>query len=322
MFKKKNVLVAGGTGLIGRPLVQMLLERGARVRVVSLDDPSLAPPGTEFLRLDLTDPNNCVQACDGMEHVFQLCGVKGSPAVSTTRPASFITPTVLFSFHLLEAARRCRVKRYLFTSSIAVYSPAEVLTEDDVWHTFPSPNDRVPGWAKRLCEMQVESYRVEYGWDGLTIVRPANTYGPYDNFDLQNAMVVPSLIKRAVEGENPLRVWGDGTARRDFVHARDVAAGMLTVFERGCDKPVNLGSGVGTSIRDLVNIITALVHPRPTVEWDTSRPTGDALRVMDMSRARSLGVTQSVTLEEGIRETLEWYVAHRGSGAQRYDVFR
>lgn len=321
MFRNRNVLVAGGTGLIGRPLVEMLLEQGARVRVVSLDDPSRAPAGSEFHRLDLTDPTCCMQACDGMEFVFQLCGVKGSPAVSTTRPASFLTPTVLFSFHLLEAARRCGVKRYLFTSSIAVYSPAEVLREDDVWNTFPSPNDRVPGWAKRLCELQVESYRCEYGWDGLTIVRPANTYGPYDNFALQNAMVVPSLIKRAVDGENPLRVWGDGSARRDFVHARDVAAGMLRVFERGSDMPVNLGSGVGTSIRELVDIITRLVHPRPAVEWDSTRPTGDALRVLDISRARALGYVPSVTLEDGVRETLEWYVAHRDANDTRYDVF-
>ncbi|NDD29991.1 MAG: NAD-dependent epimerase/dehydratase family protein [Proteobacteria bacterium] len=322
MFKNRSVLVAGGTGLIGRPLVEMLLERGAKVRVVSLDDASRAPAGSEFQRLDLTDPAACAQACDGIEFVFQLCGVKGSPAVSTTRPASFITPTVLFSFHLLEAARRCGVKRYLFTSSIAVYSPAEVLREDDVWSTFPSPNDRVPGWAKRLCELQVESYRVEYGWEDLYIVRPANTYGPYDNFDLQNAMVVPSIVRRAVDGENPLVVWGDGSARRDFIHARDVAAGMLTVFEQRCSKPVNLGSGVGTSIRELVDVVTAQLDSPPRVEWDTSKPRGDAMRVMDMTRARALGIAPSVSLEAGIRETIDWYAQNRQTGAGRYDVFR
>lgn len=313
--------MAGGTGLIGRPLVEMLLERGAQVRIVSLDDASRAHPDAEFRRLDLTTMENCLAACEGMEHVFNLLGVKGSPAVTTTRPASFLYPTVSFSLNLLEAARRQGVKRYLLTSSIGVYAPAEVLREDDVWKTFPSPHDRFPGWSKRIAELQVEAYRIEYGWDQIFIVRPGNTYGPYDNFDLENAMVVPSLIKRAVEGENPLRVWGDGRARRDFIHARDVARGILMVFASSCKDPVNLGSGHGVSIRELVEIVVSNLDPRPEVVWDTSQPTGDSIRVLDTARARSLGIVPTVSLEDGIREVMAWYRENGRQAAGRYDVF-
>ncbi len=104
MFRGKQVLVAGGTGLIGIPLVEMLVAQGARVRIASLDDPSRAHPSAEFLRLDLRSLENCIQACTGMQFVFNLLCVKGSPAVTTTRPASFFVPMILFNTNLMDAA--------------------------------------------------------------------------------------------------------------------------------------------------------------------------------------------------------------------------
>jgi GDP-L-fucose synthase len=321
MFKGKKVLVAGGTGLIGRPLVDMLIERGARVRIVSLDDPSRAHPDAEFRQADLLLFKNCLEACDGMEYVFNLLGVKGSPAMAATRPASYFVPTLTLDTNLMEAARQCGVERFLFASSIAVYAPAETFREDDVWTRFPSPNDWFPAWAKRMGELQADAYRIEYGWGKITIVRPANVYGPYDNFSLDNAMVVPSLIHRVVIGENPLRVWGDGSTRRDFVHAKDVARGMLLAIEHLPGKPINLGSGIGVSIRELVDVILKCVDPKPEVMWDTSKPTGDPSRVLDISRARAIGYEPTISLEDGIRETVEWYRKNRGATGTRYDVF-
>jgi GDP-L-fucose synthase len=202
-FSGKTVLVTGGTGLIGRPLVELLIAAGAHVRIASLDNPARAPQGTDFRRVDLREFGECLRVAEDCQIVFQLAGVKGSPAMTARRPASFFVPTVTFNTNMMEAARRQGVERYLFTSSIGVYAPAEVFHEDDVWKTFPSPNDRFAGWAKRMGELQAEAYRIEYGWDKISIVRPANVYGPYDNFDPANAMVIPSLIHRAVSGENP-----------------------------------------------------------------------------------------------------------------------
>ena len=210
-YKGKKVLVTGGTGLIGRPLVDLLVKAGADVTIASLDEPSRAPKGIKFVKVDLRELSSCLEVCKGQEIVFQLAGIKGSPKMCAEKPASFMVPTVMFSFNMMEAARRSGVERFLFTSSVGVYSPAEVFFEDDVWKTFPSPNDRFAGWAKRLSELQAEAYKIEHGWDKISIVRPANVYGPFDNFDPANAMVIPSLINRATSGENPLTVWGDGS---------------------------------------------------------------------------------------------------------------
>lgn len=319
-YNNKTVLVTGGTGLIGRPLVEMLLAAGAKVRIASLDDPSRAPKGTDFRRVDLREFSQCMDVAKGCEIVFQLAGVKGSPAMTAKRPASFFVPTVTFNTNMMEAARRQGAERYLFTSSVGVYSPAEVFYEDDVWKTFPSPNDRFAGWAKRMGELQAEAYRIEYGWDKISIVRPANVYGPYDNFDPANAMVVPSLIHRALSGENPLVVWGDGSAIRDFIHARDVARGMMMVVEQGYPEPVNLGSGEGVTIKQVAETLGKLI-PGLRVEWDTTKPSGDKKRLMDMARANSIGFKPQVGIEEGIAETLEWYLAHRSVADQRYNAF-
>lgn len=321
VFRGQRVLVAGGTGLIGREVAAQLVEGGAKVRIASLDDPARAHPGAEFMRVDLTSADNCRTVCQGMEFVFNLLGVKGSPAAASGRPASFFVPTITMNTHLMEAARREGVAGFLFTSSVGVYAPAEVLREDDVWKTFPSEHDRFAGWAKRMGELQAEAYRIEHGWDRVAVVRPANVYGPYDNFDLENATAVAALIKRAVDGENPLVVWGDGSAERDFVHAHDVARGILLVAERMPGHPVNLGSGEGVSIRRLVETIVDNLQPRPEVRWDVTRPTGDKKRVMDISRARALGFEPSIPLERGIRETMEWYREHRTALPRRYDVF-
>ncbi|MBN8828428.1 MAG: NAD-dependent epimerase/dehydratase family protein [Sphingobacteriia bacterium] len=321
-YKDKEVLVTGGTGLIGQPLVRMLVEQGAKVTVVSLDDPSRAPQGVEFVRADLREFSNCLDVCKDKEIVFHLAGVKGSPAMTAKRPASFFVPTISFSINMMEAARRQGAQRYLFTSSVGVYSPAEVFYEDDVWKTFPSPNDRFAGWAKRMGELQADAYKIEYGWDKISIVRPANVYGPYDNFDPNNAMVIPSLIHRVMSGERPLVVWGDGTPVRDFIFADDVARGMMLAVEQGISEPINLGSGTGATIREVAEIVCKNV-PGGEVElqFDPTKPKGDAKRLMDMERAKSYGFECKTSLEEGIKKTIDWYISHKSQLENRYNAF-
>lgn len=320
-YENKRILVTGGTGLIGRPLTELLMAGGADVTVVSLDDPSRAPKGVTFVKADLRNFDNCIAACRGKDIVFNLAGVKGSPKMTAQMPASFFVPTLQFSVNMMEAAFRAGVERYLFTSSIGVYEPAEVFYEDAVWKTFPSPNDRFAGWAKRMGELQAQAYEIQYGWDKICIVRPANVYGPFDNFDPENAMVIPSLIRRAAGGERPLAVWGDGSPVRDFIHARDVARGMMHVVAQGYNKPVNLGSGVGVTIREIAEIVARLMADPCKIVWDTSKPAGDARRLMSTQRAESLGIRPAIALEDGIRETIEWYRGNASAADKRYNAF-
>ena len=321
-YTNKNVLVTGGTGLIGRPLVELLVAQGANVTVASLDDPSRAPQGVKFKHADLREFSNCLEICQDQEIVFQLAGVKGSPAMTAKRPASFFVPTLTFSINMMEAARRAGAERFLFTSSVGVYSPAEIFYEDDVWKTFPSPHDRFAGWAKRMGELQAEAYKIEYNWDKISIVRPANVYGPYDNFDPANAMVIPSLIKRAMDGEKPLTVWGDGSPIRDFVHAHDVARGMLLAVEKGINEPINLGSGTGVTIKQIAEIVAENIPGGPIeLIWDITKPSGDAKRLMDMTRANAYGFSSQISIDEGIKQTIEWYKQNRDTVYNRYNAF-
>jgi len=321
-FKGKKVLVTGGTGLVGQPLVDMLVEAESHLTVVSLDDPRLAPDGVVFVQKDLREFHNCKELCDGNEIVFHLAGIKGSPAMTARKPASFFVPLLAFNTNMMEAARLCGVKHYLYTSSVGVYSPADIFYEDDVWKTFPSPNDRFAGWAKRMGELQSEAYKIEYGWDKISIVRPANVYGPYDNFDPENAMVIPSLIHRVIKGENPLVVWGDGSPIRDFIYSTDVARGMMMAVEKNINEPINLGSGTGVSIKQIAETV-AKNAPGGSIpiEWDTSKPAGDARRLMDMTRAQSYGFETIVEIEEGIIKTMDWYLDKRDEEDKRYNAF-
>ena len=179
-LRNKKVLVTGGTGMIGRYLVEKLLKKNCKVTVVSLDSPDGLPEDVEFVKLDLTSLDNCIRACEGQHYVFNLIGIKGSPKMSRERPASFMVPMLMFNTAMMEAAMRCEVKWYLYTSSVGVYQPAEVFHEDDVWQTFPSDNDKHPGWAKRIGELQADAYRIQYGKDNISIVRPANVYGKWN----------------------------------------------------------------------------------------------------------------------------------------------
>ena len=323
-WKSRHVLVPGGTGLIGAPLVRMLLEKGTDVRVASLDDASRCPEGAEFVSLDLTVMDNCLTACDSIDFVFDMLGTKASPDTTRNRPASHFVTNMQLQLPFLEAARIKGVDGLLFASSIGVYGTSEVMHEDDVWKTFPSPNDWFGGWAKRMGELQIEGYRKEYGWEKLTIVRPANVYGPGDCFVGKHAMVVPSLIRRAIEavrGDGKLLVWGDGSPRRDFVYADDVARMCIEVAEANPQEPVNLGCGNARPIRELVEVIVNCVDPGLEIVWDTDKPSGDSLRCLDVERARALGIEAAISLEEGIKRTVEWYRENGDNAGSKHDAY-
>ena len=297
--------------MIGHQLVRLLKERGADVTETDLPD-------------DLRNRDVCKRVCEGQEIVFHLAGIKGSPVRCMESPASFSVPMIQFNANMVEAAFNADVDWFLYTSSVGVYHPAEVFVEDDVWKTFPSENDWYAGWAKRIGEMNVEAYMEEYRWNKCSIVRPANVYGPYDNFG-EWSMVIPSLIKKAKEAGvgGTLSVWGDGTPIRDFVYSRDVARGMVFAVENKITEPLNLASGEGVSIAKLASSIAA--HFKCGIEFDKSKPNGDHKRILDMSRAYSYGFKNTVDIDDGIDDTISWYLENKNKKENlnfRYNSFK
>ena len=293
-FKDKNILVTGGNGMIGRALVKLLKKESPRdITIADLPD------------YDLRSRVDCSKICKNQDIIFHVAGIKGSPQRCMESPASFSVPMIQFNANMIEAAYNAKVEWFLYTSSVGVYHPADVFVEDDVWGTFPSENDWYAGWAKRVGEMNVEAYMKQHDWNKCSIVRPANIYGANDNFG-QWSMVVPSLIKKAVESKDgKLKVWGDGSPIRDLIYAEDVARGMMHMVQNKVTEPVNLGSGTGVTIKKVAEIVASNFDLE--IEWEADKPMGDSKRVMDTSRAESHGFKADTSFEDGIKETIKWY---------------
>jgi len=322
MYQNKRVLVTGGTGMVGQPLVKKLLERGATVHIASMDAVARCPVGATFWMGNLMNPDFCRNIVQGMDYVFHVAGIKGSVSLGKKRAASFFTPIILMNTNMMDAAYRAGVERYLYTSSVGVYPPADVFNEDDAWKGEPYEVDRYAGWAKRMGELQAEAYALEYGWNNITIVRPTNIYGPYDNFDPATAMVIPALIARIAAGENPLVVWGDGSPVRDFLYADDCADGMLLAMERGSGGTFNLGGNHRTSIKEIATMINNCFGGKTELVFDASKQSGQAVRVVNTLRAMNhLGFLPAHTIGMGITNTVLWYLENKLEGVRRYNVF-
>lgn len=316
-FSGKACLVTGGTGLIGRAVTEFLAAMGARVRVVSLDSINLSTK-IDHVVGDLTDLSFCLQQTEGVDYVFHLAGIKGSIEVTKSRPASFFVPLLMCNTNVLEASRRNRVKKLVYTSSIGAYASAEQFLETE--NRDGPPMDMYPGWAKRMAELQIAAYRKQYGLD-WSIVRPCNVYGPGDNFDPNNAMVIPTLMMRIHRGEKPVKVWGDGSAIRDFAFSRDVAMGTIQALYYGTRGDfVNLGSGVGYTVRELVETLREFINFE--YEFDLSKPSGFPRRVMDIRRAREwIHYDPKSSLRQGLEETWNWFKNNQDEYLKKQNYF-
>lgn len=310
IYSGNTILVTGATGLYGRNLIPRLIEKGARVRAVARRVPALGfGPEVEFVAGDLRDPAFARRAASGCQGTFHLAGTRGSIGIQIKRAARMLHDNTLCCFNALEAARAAGVARAVYVSTVSVYPPGDSYVEDRAWSANPHPGNEYVAWSKRMAEKLVEAFGVEYGERNIAVLRPVNTFGPWDDFDPATALVVPALIARACGGEDPLGVWGDGTAVRDFLYVGDAVDGLLAGYERGFGKgPINLGSGRGYTIAEVVDAILRHAAPGARVRWDKDKPAGEARKVADTVRASSLlAFAPKIGLEEGIARTVAWY---------------
>jgi len=315
----KNALVTGGTGMIGREVVHLLCQAGVNVRSVSLDDLHV-DDRAEHVCADLADFSVCKEITKDMDCVFHVAGIKGSVEVTKSQPASFLVGLLMMNTNLLEAARLNKVWKVVYTSTIGAYAAAEVFRESDYDISQP-PMDQYPGWGKRIAEMQIQTYAIQYGLENFAVVRPCNVYGPGDSFRPESAMVIPTLLARIADKDDPVMVWGDGTAIRDFAYSTDVARGIIQALFHGTRGTfVNLASGKGHSIRELVETLASFIDF--SYEFDVTKPSGYPRRVMDISRAREwIGYQPEVGLRQGLGLTWNWLLANREEYKQRKNYF-
>lgn len=317
-FNRKNVLITGGTGLIGRQVVSLLVQAGAHIEIVSLDHVCVHEKA-KHIHGDLTDFSFCKKVTRNIQVVFHLAGIKGSMEVSKTKLASHFVPTLMMNTNMLEASRLNRVEKLVYTSTIGAYADSDIFRESQ--YTVGSQPMDFAGWAKRMGELQVYAYKVQHGMENFSIVRPSNVYGPGDNFDPDNAMVIPSLMCRIERKENPVVIWGNGEAIRDFVHSRDVAVGVIQAAYYGTQGGfVNLGSGRGCSIKELVETLRSFIEFN--YKFDASKPSGAPIKLMDISLAKEkIHYNPSTSLKQGLQETWDWFLGNRHEYKQKKNYF-
>jgi GDP-L-fucose synthase len=287
--------------------------------LVSLDQIDIDDRAVHILG-DLTDFSLCSAIIKGMDFVFHLAGIKGSIEVTKSKPASFFVPLLMFNTNVLEACRINEVEKVVYTSSIGAYPSAMVFKEN--MGMDGSPMDMFPGWAKRMAEMQIEAYKIQYGLTNFSVVRPANIFGPGDNFDPKNAMVIPTLMSRIYNKEDPVVVWGDGSAIRDFAYSKDIAEGIILALHYGTGKHpfVNLGSGIGITIKKLVETLHSFLDFN--YKFDTTKPSGFPKRVMDISLAREIiDYNPTTSLLDGLKETWQWFIKNQTEYLRRKNYF-
>jgi nucleoside-diphosphate-sugar epimerase len=321
----KKVLVTGGSGFIGSHVVDRLLNMGAEVTASVYQDPvnlSNLDGVRDRIRMrvvDLTRLDDCMEICQGQNIVFNIAHADGSVAFKKTRPAFILRQNMLITLNMLEAASRNQVERFLVTSSAEVYPhDSPVPTAED--QAFTKSDRLADGytWSKRMSELAARVWTHEHSLQ-VAIARPNNIYGPRDYFDEARGRVIPMFIKRAVEEDKPIVIWGAGDTIRTFLYVEDLAAGLLTLVEKypECDA-VNFGGDEEISLRELAELVVRLSGSKAEIICDTSKPSGAPKRTADIAKAqRILDFRPTVSLETGLARTL---AAYRKQTSSRVDA--
>jgi nucleoside-diphosphate-sugar epimerase len=312
-----RVVIGGGCGFLGSYLVPSIANAGAAVTVVdnfeSGDRSSASglPRGVTLIEADLRDRAVCDDVLRDCELFINLAAKASGVGFSRTHHGEMLIDNILCGLVPLQAAQRHGIRHVVMTSTSCVYADdAPVPTAElDPFIGVPERVNEGYGWAKRVHELAARYVAEETGMR-ITILRPFNLYGAnYPWRSTERAHVIPALVKRVLDGEDPLVVWGSGEQRRNFLHGRDAAEVIARVIASGADGAVNVGYEDDISIAELVEVICDVTGRRPTLLFDRSRPDGAPRKAADASRLRALtgGYTPRVSLREGIAEMVAWY---------------
>lgn len=313
-WNNKKVLITGGAGFVGSHVVEKLLARGAIVTILD----NLQNGNTEnidkskvtFVKGDCRNPKDAYNACKNQEVVMNLAARVGGIEYNRTHQATMLKDNLEIAVTMTEAARKAEVERFLVISSACVYPHfCSVPTpESEGFLHEPEPTNGGYGWAKRMAE-KVGMYYAEEFKMKIGIIRPYNCYGPRDHFDPQTSHVIPALIKRIFDGENPITVWGSGKQTRAFLYVEDLAQGLILAIEKyPTADPVNIGTDEEISIAKLIEKILTIANVKVDVFFDTTKPDGSPRRNSDNKKAKNkIGFTAKTMLDEGLTKTISWY---------------
>jgi len=307
---KKKILITGADGFVGKHLVKNLLEK----RKVPRENLFLPT----FEELDLRKWEDCQKAVRGQEIVIHLAAKVGGIGLNREIPGEMFYDNIVMGAHLMEAARQAGVEKFVGIMTVCSYPKFTPVPfkEEDLWQGYPEETNAPYGLAKKMLLVQAQAYRQQYGFNAISLL-PVNMYGQGDSFDSKKSHVIAAVIKKTYEakkeGRNFIEAWGTGKPTREFLYVEDGAEGILLATEK-YDKPepINIGSDMEVSIKDLVELICKLMDFKGEIRWDTTKPDGQPRRRLDTSKAKKeFGFKAKTNFEEGLKKTTEWYIENQ-----------
>jgi len=308
-LQEKRILITGGAGFLGTHVVDRFRNAGCHKILTPTHD-----------QCDLTDARAVEQLF--AEHrpqvLIHLAAAVGGIGANLRNPGRFFYENTIMGLQLIDSARRYQAEKVVVVGTICSYPKLTPIPfrEEDLWNGYPEDVTAPYGIAKKAVLVQCQTYREQYGLNAIMLL-PVNLYGPRDHFDPENSHVVPAMIRKCVEArdsdQEQVVLWGDGSPTREFLYVEDAADGILKATQHyDKQEPVNLGTGIETSTRELAARIANLVGFNGRIVWDTMRPNGQPRRCVDVSRAeRDFGFRAATSLDHGLRRTIEWYLATR-----------
>lgn len=307
-WRDKRVWITGGTGFLGRVVVEKLQEHGCnQILATGIEDGDMVNPAVIARHLQFRP-----------DMVIHLAAVVGGIGANRERPAEFFYQNLMMGVQLMHESWKAGVKKFVAIGTICAYPKYTPVPfrEEELWNGYPEETNAPYGLAKKMLLVQSQAYRQQYGWNSIYLL-PVNLYGPGDNFNPASSHVIPALIKKFAEakasGADHVAAWGDGSPTREFLYVDDAAEGIVLAAERyDKSEPVNLGSGMEISIKDLTVTIADLIGFSGEIRWDTSQPNGQPRRRLDVSRAeREFGFLAKTGFKEGLKRMVEWYRQQR-----------
>jgi len=307
-LKNKRILLTGGSGFLGSFVKKQLLKRGVKEKDITI------PRSKD---LELREKQNCKKAVKNQDIVIHLAAKVGGIGFNQQKPGELFYDNLVMGAHLMEEARKAGVKKFVAIGTICCYPKFTPVPfkEKDLWNGYPEETNAPYGLAKKMLLVQARAYRKQYGFNAIFLL-PVNLYGPGDNFDPKSSHVIPALIKKVADaqksGKNYIEAWGTGKATREFLYVEDAARGIVLATEKyNKPEPVNLGSGMEISIKELVNLICKLMNFKGKIKWDTSKPDGQPRRCLDITKAqKEFNFKAKTKFREGLKRTIQWYLTH------------
>lgn len=309
-WRKRRVLVTGGSGFLGSYVVDILKKKGAQ---------DIFIPASKKYNLVQMEAVKRLYKDARPDIVIHLAAKIGGIEANRKNPGTFFYDNLMMGVQMIEAGRQAGIEKFVAIGTICSYPKfcPVPFKEENLWDGYPEETNAPYGIAKKMLLVQSQAYRQQYGFNSIFLM-PVNLYGPGDNFNLETSHVIPALIRKffvAVRnGSDEVVVWGNGKATREFLYVEDAAEAVILATQRyNKPEPVNIGSGFEISIKNLARLIAQLSGFNGRIIWDSSKPDGQPRRRLDTTKARrEFAFKAKTSFTEGLKKTIAWYKKNAG----------